>query len=121
MNGLGYSCATIPAMRHATAACSDGNDVPPFQNFPFPLSWYGRSRPVANLSASTAIRASIAPSPLRNPVSRWCSFGVDESKKIEAGGAAGHGVNAVVRNVLVAQNGVWRVRKMTADIAVGHE
>src|SRR5690349_15293768 len=74
MNGLGYSCATMPAMAHAPAECSDGNDVPLFLNCPVPGDWKGRCRPEAYLIASTAIRASMADSPLRKPVSRWCSL-----------------------------------------------
>src|SRR5262249_1077136 len=81
IKGLGYSWAKMPAMAQAPAACSDGNDLPPCQNSPEPESWKGRSRPVAYFRASTAISASMADSPLRNPVSRWCSLWVKSPRK----------------------------------------
>src|SRR5215475_5590093 len=33
----GYSCANTPAIDQAAAACSEGNDVPPWKKAPLPL------------------------------------------------------------------------------------
>src|SRR5580704_19334745 len=63
-----------PATDQAAAACSDGNDVPPWKKFPLPFPCNGRSRPNGYFNASTTARLFNAASPARNPVSRQCAL-----------------------------------------------
>src|SRR5258708_17984933 len=72
VKGPGYSWTITPATDHAAAACSDGNDVPPWKNAPLPSSWKGLWRRREYFNASTATRLLIEASPARKPVSFQC-------------------------------------------------
>ena len=104
----------VPAIDQATAACSEGKDVPPCQNWPLPLSLIGRCRRVAYFSASTTTKLSIADSPLKKAGFALVLVVCRESEQIDARRRLRHRVHAVIGNVAVAEQRVRIVRKMAA-------
>ena len=121
MNGLGYSCATIPAIAHAPAACSEGNDVPALPELSCARGLEGTltasgvfDRLDSNQSVNGRFPAEKAGLPLVLVV-RY------ETEDVQSRRSCSHGVRAVIGNMTVPIEGVGNVREMAADIAVGRE
>src|ERR1035437_4317098 len=66
----GYSWEITLATDHAAAACSEGKELPPCQNSPFPLPCSGRFRPAASWRIELSRKVFMSASPLNQPVSR---------------------------------------------------